>query len=76
MHHDERYWDKPWDFIPERFLDEDGHLVTADHPNRRRYMQLLFIHLTRLMLYPDSGIPMDEEIGLGNMFWSYSKAEL
>ena len=29
-----------------------------------------------MMLYPDSGIPMDEEIGLGNMIWSYSKAEL
>ena len=28
------------------------------------------------MLYPDSGIPMDEEISLGNMIWSYSKAKL
>ena len=28
------------------------------------------------VLYPDSGIPMDEEIGLGNMIWSYNKAEL
>ena len=29
-----------------------------------------------MLLYPDSGIPMDEEIGLGNMIWSYNKAEL
>ena len=25
------------------------------------------------MLYPDSDIPMDEKIGLGNMIWSYCK---
>ena len=30
----------------------------------------------RSLLYPDSGISMDEEIGLGNMILSYSKAEL
>ena len=28
------------------------------------------------MLYPDSGIPMDEEISLGDMIWLYSNAEL
>ena len=28
------------------------------------------------LLYPDSGIPIDEEIVLENMIWSYSKAEL
>ena len=27
------------------------------------------------MLYPDSGISMDEEIVLGDMIWSYNKAE-
>ena len=32
--------------------------------------------LITLLLYPDSGIPIDEEIGLGNMIWSYSKAKL
>ena len=31
---------------------------------------------TRMMLYPDSGISMDEEIVLGDMIWSYNKAEL
>ena len=28
------------------------------------------------MLYPDSGISMDEELVLGDMIWSYFKAEL
>ena len=28
------------------------------------------------LLYPDSGISMDEEIVLGDMIWSYNKAEL
>ena len=28
------------------------------------------------MLYRDSGISMDEEIVLGDMIWSYNKAEL
>ena len=27
--------------MPERFLDEEGHLVAADHPNRRRYFELI-----------------------------------
>ena len=30
----------------------------------------------RFLLYPDSGISMDEEIVLGDMIWSYNKAEL
>ena len=34
------------------------------------------IELSLLMLYPDSGISMDEEIVLGDMIWSYNKAEL
>ena len=34
-------------------------------------------HLNPLKcLYPDSGISMDEEIVLGDMIWSYNKAEL
>ena len=28
------------------------------------------------MVYPDSGISMDEELVLGDMIWSYNKAEL
>ena len=32
--------------------------------------------LRNLLLYPDSGISMDEELVLGDMIWSYNKAEL
>ena len=35
-----------------------------------------FVNNLQLMLYPDSGISMDEEIVLGDMIWSYNKAEL
>ncbi len=36
MNHDPEYWDDPWTFNPERFLDGQGQLVGVDHPNRRR----------------------------------------
>ena len=40
QNHDPDYWEDPWTFKPERFLDEQGHLVGPDHPNRRRYIHL------------------------------------
>ena len=37
---------------------------------------MLYKWLGHEMLYPDSGISMDEEFVLGDMIWSYNKAEL
>ena len=33
LHHDKAFWGDPENFRPERFLDEDGELLAADHPN-------------------------------------------
>ena len=38
LHHNDKYWDKPWEFNPERFLDDEGNLVASDHMNRKRLM--------------------------------------
>ena len=36
LHHNEEYWTDPYEFVPERFLDEEGELVPSDHINRKR----------------------------------------
>ena len=38
VHHDEAFWGDPWSFRPERFLDDNGKLLAADHPNRKRLL--------------------------------------
>ncbi|ELU12244.1 hypothetical protein CAPTEDRAFT_73429, partial [Capitella teleta] len=38
LHHDEDFWEKPWEFNPERFLDDHGELVLPDHPNRKHLL--------------------------------------
>ena len=41
INHDPDYWEDPYAFKPKRFLNEEGHLVGPDHPNRRRCYPLL-----------------------------------
>ena len=38
IHHDSEFWDEPWTYRPERFLDEEGHLLPPDHEVRKRLM--------------------------------------
>ncbi len=37
LHHDERYWDRPWEFNPNRFI-EDGKVVAPDHKKKQRLL--------------------------------------
>ncbi len=32
-----RYWEDPWEFIPERFI-ENGAIIPPDHPNKQRLL--------------------------------------
>ena len=38
LHHDEKFWGDPWTFRPERFINDNGHLLLPDHPNRKHLM--------------------------------------
>jgi cytochrome P450 len=38
LHRDEAFWGDPDVFRPERFLDDAGKLLPADHPRRKRLM--------------------------------------
>ncbi|CAL1539980.1 unnamed protein product [Lymnaea stagnalis] len=37
-HRREDQWEEPWTFKPDRFLDENGALVQADHPLRQNLL--------------------------------------
>lgn len=34
-HHDEALWEDPWEYRPERYLTDDGHLIDKTHPNMK-----------------------------------------
>ena len=63
-------------------------LAKFQHPSMVTFLHLnIYVWVTsttllypwfsfNILLYPDSGISMDEEIVLGVMMWSYNKAEL
>ena len=38
LHHDEKFWGDPWQFRPERFLDDQGMVLPADHENRKHLL--------------------------------------
>ena len=38
MHHDEAFWGDPYEFRPERFLDEDGSMLPPDHEKLRHVL--------------------------------------
>ncbi len=38
LHHDKEFWGDPEIFRPERFLDDNGALVEADHPHRKHML--------------------------------------
>ncbi len=38
LHHDKAFWGDPENFRPERFLDEHGKLLAADHPKRKHLL--------------------------------------
>ena len=38
LHHDENFWGDPWQFRPERFLDDQGMVLPADHENRKHLL--------------------------------------
>ncbi|XP_005092448.1 steroid 17-alpha-hydroxylase/17,20 lyase-like [Aplysia californica] len=46
FHHNPELWDDPWKFKPERFLDESGVILPANHPVRKKF--LAFGHGVRM----------------------------
>ena len=38
IHHDEKIWQDPWNFRPERFLDSVGEVLPADHDLRKAWI--------------------------------------
>ncbi|XP_061187092.1 cytochrome P450 1A2-like [Saccostrea echinata] len=44
IHHSEKYWEDPFTFRHERFLDSEGQLLAATHPIRKSMLEyLLFV---------------------------------
>ena len=70
-------------YLSLRFL-QDLHQLFLYYPltpfptklRKGNVFSRIYLPDSTTLLYPDSGISMDEEIVLGDMTWSYNKAEL
>lgn len=78
IHHDPKFWDKPWCFNPERFLDDDGKLLPPEHEIRRHLVAfstgnrkcigrnfgtaMLFLYLVTVLQSFDITPPTDDQL--------------
>ncbi len=42
LHHDEKFWDSPWDFDPSRFLTGNGEVIPPNHVPGRKLSRICY----------------------------------
>ncbi|KAK3593820.1 hypothetical protein CHS0354_014366 [Potamilus streckersoni] len=78
IHHDPEIWSDPWQFRPERFLDDHGDLLPPEHNLRQSLILFgvgrrscvgetmarsrMFLYLATLIQHFDLGLPKDHDI--------------